>query len=429
MAQRITDQIKSEITASLNKIIQNKDYDALLNFFSDFYNFFVKTTESFENYTECFEFIEPFAQNYGNYLRGQLPSYSKSSKENSKKICYFFPNIDNDLAHIELFYSMLKEHDSTSELKIFVASFSSMKYKSKYIKELELKKKIFIIPIELSNNGLISFLKKFISHDFSQLVIVSVPYILQVLLRALTPKKVTWLSMKFELRCFNDLINRVSFQSSSGDTFNHEKIKWYRNTPALLNHNIQYNGPSNNNSIKFLTINREEKIRDPEFLESVAQILLNTQNSSFSWTGRIEDLAILDFFKNKNLEKRVFYIGWVAPYLLVNDFDIFLDVPKLSGYVPAQYFAAGVPLVSYKNSNSWIEFFEKEFQNNLSFKSEDFIAQNSFQYINLATELAKNFNLRQSRSILQKELGLSFYNTKKMYESHIEIIKSIIQGI
>ena len=80
MAQQITDQIKSEITISLNKIIQNKDYDALLNFFIDFYNFFVKSTESFENYTECFEFIEPFAQNYGNYLRGQLPYYSKSSK-------------------------------------------------------------------------------------------------------------------------------------------------------------------------------------------------------------------------------------------------------------------------------------------------------------------------------------------------------------
>lgn len=79
MAQQITDQIKSEITISLNKIIQNGDYDAILNFFSDFYNFFVKSTETFENYTECFEFIESFAQDYGNYLRSQLPSYSKSS--------------------------------------------------------------------------------------------------------------------------------------------------------------------------------------------------------------------------------------------------------------------------------------------------------------------------------------------------------------
>jgi len=427
MAQQLTDRIKSEITISLNKIIQNEDYDTLLYFLKDFYGFFVKSTESFENYTECFEFIEPFAQNYGDYLRSQLPSYSKSSKENSQKICYFFPNIDNDLAHIELLYSMLKEHDSKSELKIFVASFSSVKYKSKYIKELELKNKIFVIPIELSNNGLTSFLKKFISHNFSQLVMVSIPDILPVLLRALTPKKVTWLTMKFELDCFKDLINRISFQSSSGDTFIHEKIKWYRNTPALLNHNIQYNGPRNTNSIKFLTINREEKIRDLEFLESVSQILFNTQNSSFSWTGRIEDPAILDFFKSKSLENRVYYIGWVDPYLLINDFDIFLDVPKLSGYIPSQYFAAGVPLVSFKNSNSWIEFFEKEFQNNPSFKSEDFIAQNSFQYINLATQIAKNFNLRQSKSTLQKQLGLSFFNAKKMYECHIEITKSIIQ--
>ena len=146
MAQRISDQIKSEITISLGKVIQNEDYDSFLKFFTYFYNFFVKSTESFENYTECFEFIEPFAQNYGNYLRSQLPSYSKNLEENSQKICYFFPNIDNDLAHIELFYCMFKEHDIKSELKIYVASFSSVKYKSKLIEELELKKENFCNP-------------------------------------------------------------------------------------------------------------------------------------------------------------------------------------------------------------------------------------------------------------------------------------------
>lgn len=427
MSQQITDQIKSEIAFSLNKIIKSNDYDNLLNFFNEFYNFFVKSTESYENYMECFDFIEPFAQKYGDYLKHQLPPYISNSKKPNNKICYFFPNIDNDLAHIELFYNMFKEHDNKSDLKIFVASFSCIKYKSKYIKELELKKKIFIIPIEFNTNGLISFLNKFISYNFSQLIIVSIPAILPVFVRALTPKKVTWLSMKFELHCFSELINRISYQSSIGDTYKHEKIKWYRNIPALLNHNIQYSGPRNTNSIKFLTINREEKIRSLEFLESVAQILLNTKNSSFSWTGRIEDPVITKFFKNKKLEDRVHFIGWVDPYLLINDYDIFLDVPKLSGYIPSQYFAAGLPLIAFKNSNSWIEFFEKEFQDNSSFKSEEFIAQNNLQYINLAIELANNFNLRQSRSALQKKLGLSFYNTKKMYENHMEIIKKIIQ--
>ena len=428
MAQQITDQIKSEITISLNKIIQNGDYDALLNFFSDFYNFFVKSTETFENYTECFQFIESFGQDYGNYLRSQLPSYSKSSKENSQKICYFFPNIDNDLAHIELFYNMFKEHDSKSEIKIFVASFSSVKYKSKYIKELELKKKIFVIPIEFNNNGLISFLKKFISHDFAQLVNVSFGYYLQVFLTALTPKKVTWLSMKFELRCFKDLTNRVSFHSSIGDTFNHEKIKWFRNTPALLNHNIQYNGPSNTNSIKFLTINREEKIRDLEFLESVAQILLNTSNSSFSWTGRTEDPAISNFFKNKKLENRVHFIGWVDPYLLINDFDIFLDVPKLSGYIAAQYFAAGFPVIHFKNSCSWVDFFEEEFSRKSLFNSSEFIAPNMSSYVFIAKKIATNFEFRQERFLVQKKLGALFYDSKKMYSSHISLINNIIKA-
>lgn len=427
MAQKITDEIKNEITLFLNKIIQNNDFDALLIFFSEFYHFSVKSIESFENYIDCFKFIEPFAQYYGDYLRSHLPSYANKPEANSKKICYFFPNIENDLAHIELFYNMIKEHDSKSDLKIFVASFSNVKYKSKYIKELELKKKISIIPLERNTNGLISFLKKFISYNFLQLIIVSVPDILPVFVRALTPKKVTWISMKFELHCFTELTNRISYQSSIGDIFEHDKIKWYRNAPALLNKNIQYNGPRNSNSIKFLTINREEKIRNLEFLESVAQILLNTKNSSFSWTGRTDDPVISNFFKNKKLENRVHFIGWVDPYSLINNFDIFLDVPNLSGYVSAQYFAIGFPIVIFKNSNSWVEFFEKEFRSNPSFKSEQFIAQSNLEYINLATELAKNFNLRQFKSNLQKELGQSFYNSKKMYESHMRIIKKIIQ--
>ncbi len=45
MAQQLTDRIKSEITISLNKIIQNEDYDTLLNFLKDFYGFFVKSTD------------------------------------------------------------------------------------------------------------------------------------------------------------------------------------------------------------------------------------------------------------------------------------------------------------------------------------------------------------------------------------------------
>ena len=428
MAQQITDQIKSEITISLNKIIQNKDYDALLNFFIDFYNFFVKSTESFENYTECFEFIEPFGQNYGSYLRGQLPSYSKKSKEDSQKICYFFPSIDNDLAHIELFYNMFKEHDSKSELKIFVASFSSVKYKSRYIKELELKKKIFIMPIELSNNGLISFLNKFIIHNFSQLVIVSVPYILPVLVRALTPNKVTWLSMKFELNCFTELINRISFHSSTIATSKTGKTKWNRNFLALLNHNLKYSGPKDNNSIKFFTINREEKIRDIEYLESVSQILFEVKNSTFSWTGKTEDPFISNYFKNKGLENRVYFIGWVNPYEIVNNFDIFLDVPKLSGYIAAQYFAAGFPVIHFKNSCSWVDFFEEDFSRKSLFNSSEFIAPNMSGYVFIAKKIATNFKFRQERFQVQKKLGTLYYDSKKMYSSHISLINNIIKA-
>lgn len=419
---------KSDISSFFNFLIKEKDYDGMLNFFFSFYNEIVKKNEAYEHYQKCYEFIEPFAEYYGNYLKNMLPDYSGNiySKTNTK-ICYFFPNIGNDLTHIELFFSTFKEHDAKSNLKIYVASFSPLNYKSKFIKELELSKKILVIPIEKTSNGLLTFLNNFTSRNFGQLIIVSAPILIQVLVEVLGEKKVSWLSMKFELSCFKKLKNRISYQSSKGEISKSDTVTWYRNLPALINYNIKYEGPVRRIPIKFVTINREEKINDLDYLSCVAQILLNVKDSTFSWTGRTENTFISAFFKEKGLEKRVHYIGWVEPYDMVNNFDIFLDVPNLSGYVSAQYFAMGFPIVNFKNSNSWVEFFEKEFRSNPSFKSEEFIANSNLEYIDLATELAKNFNLRQFKSNLQKELGLSFFSTKKMYESHMEIIRKIIQ--
>ena len=130
-------EIKSFIDEKFNLLINEKNYDGMFSFFIEFYNKIVKTTESHEHYHQCYDLIELYAKYYGDYLKTCLPNYSKSN-QSQKKICYFFPNIDNDLAHIELFSSAITNHDIKSELKIYVASFSSINYKSRFIKNLEI---------------------------------------------------------------------------------------------------------------------------------------------------------------------------------------------------------------------------------------------------------------------------------------------------
>jgi hypothetical protein len=64
---------------------------------------------------------------------------------------------------------------------------------------------------------------------------------------------------------------------------------------------------------------RLEKLKQPEFLKCVADILRGHPGSVFKWTGYYSDQEVVDFFKNEGLADRHYYIPWMSAVELVRE--------------------------------------------------------------------------------------------------------------
>lgn len=420
----LQDSEKKIINNEFSKFINSNDYDNFIIYWFNFYNSYVKQNETADHHQDCYMEIEKYLVKYGNYLKKRVKHANvKNNLTGNINICYFFPTLANDLAHVQLFYNLFNHHPKNSHLKIYVAGFLNLK--SKLLIKLLNEKKIEIIAIPLNNESIISFILFLIENDFKQLIFVSIPVLITAFSIALGIEKVTWQALKFELNCFSYVKNKISYQLNQLENLSSSN-EWYR-SEAKLDLHLKYKyTPKNNSVIKFISINRPEKIRDEKFLCAILNILTKVENSHFYWTGKTQDRSINDFFISNKIIQRTSFIGWVNPAEIINSYDIFLDTP-LSGIVAANCFAAGMPIVTFKNSFSWIEFYEKSFLENYpDLYNKSYISHDLNTYIDCAVKLAGSFSYRVKYSKVQKILGDLFFDTSKMYQDHISIIKKII---
>ncbi len=202
------------------------------------------------------------------------------------------------------------------------------------------------------------------SEGFGRLVFNSVPVGLSYA-SGLLGERLAWLSMKFELSCFEHLVHRCSFTSGLRQAREVAGRRWLA-APPLFRERAELQGSGQPPAVLqqarrfgtvFYTVNREEKIRNPEFLEAVAAILRALPDSSFVWTGKQRHPGIEAFFESRGLGQRQFFAGWVSPDDLLLGADIFLDTPVLSGAVAARAVACGCPVVTWTDARSWVNFF------------------------------------------------------------------------
>jgi hypothetical protein len=101
------------------------------------------------------------------------------------------------------------------------------------------------------------------------------------------------------------------------------------------------------------TLAREEKIASPPFLETVARVLERNPQCGYVWTGRDMHPGIASFFEREGVAARCHYVGWVDTPLYAAILDVFLETfPLGCGITGYQAMGAGVPLVSYLDSNT-----------------------------------------------------------------------------
>lgn len=410
--------------------LDSHDYDKFIQYEIFHYSEYVKKVEEKDHYEKCFRDIEKMSVRYGEVLKIEAEKYDGSA---SNAVCYFLPSLDNDLAHIEILSGILAQHKPT-DFRISVAGYSSKTdgCGSEFLKALKRSGQIDLIPLQQTHTSLVNFITWLNHHSVAHLIVMSAPTLIPAFVTALGKQRVTWFSSKFELECFPSLINRLS---CCGHEYHVQQIGnsiWHRMPAALERSKI----PEFSRRImvgglcRLVSINREEKLKNPIFLEAVAGILRKNKKAIFFWTGRIEDPTIKSYFNDQSLDDRCHYIGWVKPTDVLNKFDIFLDTPSLSGSVAAAAFTAGMPLVTFRNSQSWIEFFEPKLRPTIGNEKYSYefplIANCSNEYIDIATSLINDQNFYDRTSDYQKLVGIKhFLDKKNSYRSHLKYIAKV----
>ena len=206
-------------------------------------------------------------------------------------------NLDNDLAHIELLESILRNHKPNSNTQIFIAGYSSSpEIKSALLKKLHIENNITILNIPCNHSALLNLMQYIFNESFSKFIVYSIPLHLYAFLNIFGSTDLKWITTRFELNCFNKLKNLISFNYSN-KTLESKNKNWER-IPASLpsEYRFIFTGIQNKENYRLLTIGRESKICDSVFLDSVKSILLNNQNVSLAIGGFSESSFLENFF-------------------------------------------------------------------------------------------------------------------------------------
>lgn len=327
----------------------------------------VKRFEDPAHFEACLGMIDTPMRQLGEINRPEIPPLGATGANN---LLFFLHNLVNDLAHTlllkDLIDAYLTAHPEFAHT-VGVAGCCGATA-SPAIRGLQERWKIAVHrlqPRDGLHRPLQDVAQLIASGAYDRVIVVSAPVAISYLTGLLPPSRIGWLTMKYQLSCFDRLRLRCSFRSGMRREQTVDGRVWLQAAP-LFNDNASLKAmiavpavlqSARRNKVVLYTINREEKIRHPQFLDRVARILERVDNSVFVWTGR-EQLPEIDaHFAARGLHDRHLFAGWVVPDDLLQTGDLFLDTPVLSGNVAARATALGIPVVSDAQAITWVGTF------------------------------------------------------------------------
>ncbi len=436
MSDQVTSLVEQARAALLflKRLLDSQQYDQFIRAESAFYMKFIRAIETHEHHDVMFRMLEPLVIQYGERVRSQVSFKKDVSVGNS--VCYFLPSLDNDLAHIELLSNILRSRSDNKSRRFFIAGFSEngTAIRSRNITQLARDYDISIIALKSSHQAVIDFSRWFLSNGVGLLVHYSIPTLLPVWLEVLGSHRVAWYITKFELESFRHLKNGISGVGTKYEIIRRERVSWYR-APAALPQSYLFNFVSTGRSdIQAITVNREEKIKNPDYLRTVTAILCENSGVSFSWTGRDHDKFIVDSFTASGLGSRNKFLGWVNHVELLPRYDIFLDTFGLSGIVAASAFTSGMPTLFMRDSGTWIESFEEEIvdecigqEPDIASRISSVLADSPEDYRSKAAALIGVIRAGRFTGGWQREIGMKwFFDSNRAFQRHERAINDIL---
>ncbi len=154
---------------------------------------------------------------------------------------------------------------------------------------------------------------------------------------------------------------------------------------------------------------RLEKLKQPEFMEAVAEILRRNADTHFKWTGYYNDSEVNHFFAERGLADRHTYVPWLGSKALLEEiasaYIILACFPLSLGTVESMAAQLGTPVVSLYDRECnlyWRDIYWEAEQGNPVLKkvcmteegtSKILVATSAAEYIDAATKVLKDAEL------------------------------------
>lgn len=445
--------VYERVALPLLEIFSSKNYfEFSLVIESQIYNSYVKSKEDESHFKLAYESISPLMERMGDrrlkIFKKSENFKDKKAKLNKKEVrVAFFIHNSAKLAHVEYLLNFLKEQN-----KIIDSSFNSVVISlsgtSEETKRICSEHSINLIEIEdyIPNDGLDSrfiWLKKYLyEHDIDTLVIMSVVvYFSYACSLELAPTQIWW-SLKYKGFSHKKLSGYLTQSHPEkkleidGKVWHggiHASKSWYEKEKERAALNIRESYPC---STLYGCLAREEKMRNPEFIDSVIDILQSNNTTGFLWTGRSEDEYIKNKIENAGVSDQCYFVGWVDTRLYAQVIDVFLDTfPLGCGFTLLESMAAAKPVVFRETAVNYSSVIrrlnpllgEDTYINLSSFEAS--IAKNRSEYVALAVKYHESSTSRYNIGHLNKYLIKEhFSNTERFARIFSDQILDIREG-
>ena len=370
--------LRSDVRPLLEEVSQAGRMDLAAEIEALSYVYIVNATEQPEHCQACYDLLDtPLRELASRTEGGTYPTEHLPEDWRPKRWVFFVQNLTSHLAHsallCDLIASYLEAHPAQAT-HIRVTGFLHGPV-AQCFRTLQRAHAVQITPLP-GHHGKYPTLQKLARQITSQgderCIVVGPPFGVSFLSGILHAERLAWLSMKFELASFESLSHRFSFTSARRVYKGVERTHWRSAPPLLISEptinqtaSLPHAEHISTFATVFYTINREQKIRHPEFLDAVSRILLAIPDACFVWTGNKKLPEIGARFEEQGVGNRCFFVGWIEPDALLSHGHIFLDTPSLSGTVAAKAVACGRPVMTFQGAHWWVNFFSATLENDM----------------------------------------------------------------
>ncbi|HWT97952.1 MAG TPA: hypothetical protein VN229_10055 [Terriglobales bacterium] len=315
------------------------------------YNDHIKALERPEHHRDVFAAIAEPLRNLGSAQAQTLPALAAPAPVARPRIVFLLQN-GYRLAHVEVLLYFLSGLARCSERPIdpviYLLTDAGHRELAASCEKLGVQVMVSGLPANTSLTTRFERCRRQLTEiSAAAVVFVSVPLYLEYLSAfKLAPVSIWW-SMKFPLSSFPLLDGRVFYRLLFPGKVTIDGRIWHggplglETPPAPNPDDVALIRAKYAGGPILGTVAREEKIREPAYLEAVVRIMKAHPTASYLWTGRQPLAEITGYFTAHGIADRCHFVGWVDPAVYCRVFDVFLETFPLTGLMSGWAMAAG----------------------------------------------------------------------------------------